>query len=63
MNLFAYKGFLPDLIEYWDDNAKFYSNYEDDEKGIVSRSFAKDERNFDNKPSYTSLIIEFRKNF
>jgi len=63
VDLFADKGFVPDLIEYWDDNAKFHSKYEDDEKGIVSRSFANDERNFDNKPSYTSLIIDFRKNF
>lgn len=63
MSLFSEKGFVPDLIEYWDDKAKFHSKYKNDEKGIVYRSFINDERNIDNKLSYTSLIIDFRKNF
>lgn len=63
MSLFSEKGFVPDLIEYGDEKAKFHSKYKNDEKGIVYRSFINDERNIDNKLSYTSLIIDFRKNF
>lgn len=60
--LFRKRGFVYELIEYWDEDGKFHSKYNNDEKGTVCRSFISDERNIENKPSYTSLIIDFRKN-
>ncbi len=58
--IFEETGFEPILIEYWDENGEFHSNYDDD-NGFVKRSFKNDKRNADGKPHYTSLIIDFKK--
>lgn len=49
------------LVEYWNEDGKFYSNYKNDNKGIIRRSFLNDKRNTDGKPNYTSLIIDIYK--
>lgn len=59
--LFVNKGFKAYLIEFWDEKGFFHQGYEDDENGIVTRSFINDERNINGKPVYTSLIIDFKK--
>ena len=58
---FKEKNFEPVLIEYWDEEGNFHSNYSNDDNGYVKRSFVNDLRNIDDKPDYTSLIIDFRK--
>ena len=58
--LFKKSGFLAKPIEYWDENGKFNSTY-DDKNGFIMRSFKNDKRNKDGKPHYTSLIIDFYK--
>jgi predicted SAM-dependent methyltransferase len=59
--VFERNGFKGRAIEYWDEERIFHQGYEDDEKGIISRSFINDERNKAGKPVYTSLIIDFTK--
>lgn len=49
------------LVEYWDEDGKFHSNYKNDDKGIIRRSFLNDKRNVNDKPNYTSLIIDLNK--
>lgn len=69
-HLFTYKslseifekfGFIALLKEYWDEKGEFHTIYKNDDLGIVRRSFINDKRNNDNKPNYTSLIIDFKK--
>jgi len=60
-NLFEKHGFKSKLIEYWDEDGVFHSNYFNDNKGFIDRSFLNDSRNKDGKPNYTSLIIDFTK--
>ncbi|MFZ0455990.1 MAG: hypothetical protein WCE54_01885 [Ignavibacteriaceae bacterium] len=59
--IFEDSGFKSNLIEYWDENGKFHSNY-DEKNGYIQRSLAHDKRNKDGNPHYTSLIIDFTKN-
>lgn len=59
--LFVKKGFKAYPIEFWDETGEFHYGYEDDENGIVTRSFINDERNINGKPIFTSLIIDFKK--
>lgn len=59
--LFINKGFKSYLIEFWDEKGCFHQGYEDEENGIITRSFINDERNSNGKPVYTSLIIDFKK--
>lgn len=59
--LFSNHGFKHKLIEYWDENGNFNTIYKNDEKGYVSRCFINDDRNKNNIPNYTSLIIDFHK--
>jgi predicted SAM-dependent methyltransferase len=59
--IFKKSGFIPQLIEYWDENGIFHPGYKDDDKGIVRRSFINDLRNSNGKPNYTSLIVDFSK--
>lgn len=54
-------GFVAVLKEYWDENKEFYTDYSDDEFGMIRRSFKNDKRNEDGEPHYTSLIIDFKK--
>jgi predicted SAM-dependent methyltransferase len=61
MEVFEQHGFKGDTIEYWDEKRTFHMGYDDDEKGIITRSFINDERNKNGKPVYTSLIIDFKK--
>lgn len=69
-NLFNYKtlgllfekhGFKSKLIEYWDEDGIFHTNYFNDSKGFIERSFRNDSRNNNGKPNYTSLIMDFTK--
>ncbi|MCU0444040.1 MAG: hypothetical protein MUE85_03920 [Microscillaceae bacterium] len=69
-NLFNYKslseifskhGFKAHFIEYWDENGIFHQGYQNDDNGMIRRSFINDVRNQDGKPHYTSLIIDFQK--
>lgn len=55
------RNFKVELIEYWDENGEFHSNYKNDEKGYIRRSFLNDARNSNNAPRYTSLIIDLKK--
>jgi predicted SAM-dependent methyltransferase len=59
-SLFGRFGFKAEMIEYWDEDGKFHSNYSD-ENGHIYRCFRNDLRNKDGKPNYTSLIIDFYK--
>ena len=63
-NIFEAFGFTSELIEYWDEEKQFHSNYKNDDNGFISRTFLRDVRNADGNPHYTSLIIDFilRKN-
>jgi predicted SAM-dependent methyltransferase len=54
-------GFQTYPREFWDENGKFHSNYSNDENGIIRRSFINDTRNSNRVPSYTSLILDFKK--
>jgi predicted SAM-dependent methyltransferase len=59
--LFSAQKFKAILVEYWDEEGKFYPGYSNDENGFVLRSFINDKRNSDGIPHYTSLIVDFRK--
>ena len=59
--LFEAQNFKAKLVEYWDEEGKFHSDYSNDENGYVKRSFINDNRNSDGIPHYTSLIIDFVK--
>lgn len=61
-DLFEKEKFKPVLVEYWDEEGKFYTDYSNDDNGCVLRSFKNDKRNIDGNPEYTSLIVDFRKN-
>jgi len=49
-------------LEFWNENKKFHSTYKNDESGFIGRSFINDKRNQNGTPSYTSLIVDFKKN-
>lgn len=49
------------LVEWWDEDGKFYSIYThgtEASKGRVSRCYLNDERNADGQVRYTSLIVD-----
>ena len=57
--LLTENGFQASLVEYWDEKGQFHSNYKNnDELGYIKRSLINDQRNSDNNPNYTSLIID-----
>ena len=60
-NAFHAQGFDAKLLEYWDDNERFYSIYRNDENGFIQRSLLNDSRNSDEITKYTSLIADFFK--
>ena len=60
--LFEAQNFKAKLVEHWDEEGNFHSDYLNDENGYVKRSFINDSRNPDGIPHYTSLIIDFIKN-
>lgn len=60
-SLFEAQNFKSKLVEYWDENGQFHSNYINDDNGYVKRSLLNDIRNSDGIPHYTSLIIDFNK--
>ena len=60
-SLFESQNFKSKLVEYWDENGQFHSNYVNDGNGYVKRSFINDIRNSDGIPHYSSLIIDFKK--
>jgi len=60
-NIFEKYGFIPYVIEYWDEEKQFHSSYLNDENGYIHRSFINDKRNKNNIPNFTSLIIDFKK--
>jgi len=60
--IFESQKFRAKLVEYWDEEGNFHSDYSNDENGYVKRSFINDNRNSDRIPRYTSLIIDFTKN-
>ena len=62
VGLFEAQNFKAKLVEYWDEEGNFHSDYSNDENGYVKRSFLNDNRNSDGIPRYTSLIIDFTKN-
>lgn len=51
-------GFIVDLVEYWDENKKFFSKPYDESCGIISRSLKYDERNVNGELNYTSIIVD-----
>ena len=59
--LFSKHGFKVNIVEYWDETGQFHSNYKNNNNGYISRCLINDERNVNNKPIYTSLIIDFKK--
>lgn len=59
--LFEAQNFKAKLVEYWDKEGNFHSDYSNDENGYVKRSFLNDNRNSNGMPHYTSLIIDFSK--
>ena len=59
--IFENAGFKANPIEYWNENKEFNTNYKNDDKGIINRSFINDKRNSNGLPNYTSLIIDFTK--
>ncbi|MBL1212460.1 MAG: hypothetical protein HND52_03760 [Ignavibacteriae bacterium] len=59
--LFEKYGFKANLLEFWDENKEFNTIYKNDDNGIIRRSFLNDSRNFEGKPNYTSLIIDFKR--
>jgi len=70
INLFNYKslsalfeqyGFKTKLVEYWDEKGDFHTNDLNNDNGFIERSFKNDPRNHNGKPTYTSLIIDFKK--
>ncbi len=69
-HLFTYKslgelcnkaGFEGKPVEYFDENKVFHQGYQNDERGIITRSFVNDDRNINGVPRYTSLIMDFTK--
>ncbi len=59
-SFFEKYGYTSTLVEYWDENGIFRSNYKnDDEKGHINRCLLNHRKNIDGKPNYTSLIIDF----
>ena len=58
--IFNETGYEAKLVEYWDENGKFHSSYDDD-NGFIKRCLSNDLRNKDGNPRYTSLIIDFTK--
>ncbi len=59
-SFFEKYGYTSTLIEYWDENGVFKSNYKnDDKKGYIKRRLLNHRKNFDGKQNYTSLIIDF----
>jgi predicted SAM-dependent methyltransferase len=60
--IFEEVGYSSTLIEYWDENGVFRSDYKNgDEKGHIKRCLLNHRKNIDGKPNYTSLIIDFTK--
>lgn len=57
-SLLQREGFFVKLLEYWDEKGNFHSCYQNDNNGIIKRSYSNDPRNADGKPHYTSLIID-----
>ncbi len=60
IKIFNETGYEGKPVEYWDENGKFHSSYDND-NGFIKRCFSNDFRNKDGKPHYTSLIIDFTK--
>lgn len=50
-------GFIIQLVEWFDENGRFFKNQWSTEEGFIHRSFEFDERN-KNELKYTSLIID-----
>jgi predicted SAM-dependent methyltransferase len=58
--IFVRHGYKFDLIEFWDENGIFRTNYfNGDSKGHIKRCLINHKNNIDGKPNYTSLIIDF----
>ena len=60
-DLFSKENFRPILMEYWDEDGKFHTDYKNDDNGYIKRSFINDTRNSRGIPNYTSIIIDFQK--
>lgn len=59
-SFFEKYGYNSTLVEYWDENGVFRTNYKNgDGKGHIRRCFLNHRKNIDGKPNYTSLIIDF----
>lgn len=59
-SFFEKYGYTSTLVEYWDENGVFRSNYKNgDGKGHIRRCLLNHRKNINGKPNYTSLIIDF----
>lgn len=63
MRLFSQAGFSVNLLEYYDENGRFYHIDWKPEDGMIYRSRRFDSRNQTGELKYTSLIIDAVKRF
>ncbi len=56
--LLSKAGYRTELLEYFDEKGVFQRNVWNEDEGYIHRSIARDKRNIDGKPNYTSLIID-----
>lgn len=57
-DLFVSAGFEVKLLEYWDERGQFHYLPWNPQDGLVHRSRDFDDRNRQNKLSYTSIILD-----